>query len=71
MRTATESIPTPRTRESPFGRCIKGEEPINTSAKKGEKNKKKKDIKDLRNFKNKIEGQVLGDVLVPKNLDKD
>ena len=35
------------------------------------KSKKKKDIKDLRNFKNKIEGQVLGDVLVPKNLDKD
>ena len=34
------------------------------------KSKKEKDIEDLRNFKKKIEGQVLGDVLVPKNLDK-
>ena len=62
------------TRTSIFGRCIEGGEPINTSARKGKKElKRKKIMKTWEAFKNKnkIEGQVLGDVLIPKNLDKD
>ncbi|KKO74087.1 hypothetical protein AAJ76_1200001144 [Vairimorpha ceranae] len=42
MRTATESIPAPRTSGSPFGRCIEGEKPINTSTKKGKKKRERK-----------------------------
>ncbi|KKO73682.1 hypothetical protein AAJ76_3110001386, partial [Vairimorpha ceranae] len=62
------------TRTSIFGRCIEGGEPINTSARKGKKElKRKKIMKTWEAFKNKnkIEGQVLGDVLLPKNLNKD
>ena len=39
--------------------------------RRAKKKQEENDIRDLRNFKNKIEGQVLGDVLIPKNLDKD
>ena len=70
--TSTRNDLSPRT--SIFGRCIEGGEPINTSARKGKKElRTKKIMKTWEAFKNKnkIEGQVLGDVLLPTNLNKD